>query len=136
MQPTRTYSTLGIVGTLLFFGLCLFYFGEELRLTQSRMYSYQEDHEFSIPVKVLPGDMIDSDLVKLDKSSFNFLAIIDAGSSGCRVYIYRYGKLDNPMGPLYVVPQSESKKVKPGLSSFAKNPADAGASLQGEYSLN
>ena len=35
------------------------------------------------------------------------------------------------MGPLYVLPQPESKKVKPGLSSFAKNPADAGASLQG-----
>jgi hypothetical protein len=35
------------------------------------------------------------------------------------------------MGPLYVLPRPDgSKKVKPGLSSFAKKPAEAGPSLQ------
>lgn len=57
--------------------------------------------------------------------------MIDAGSSGCRAHVYRYGKLGKQDGPLYVLPQHLSKKVKPGLSSFALNPSDAGNSLKG-----
>ncbi|RYH20812.1 hypothetical protein EON65_22435 [archaeon] len=34
-------------------------------------------------------------------------------------------------GPLYLLPQHNSKKVKPGLSTFAADPTAAGASLQG-----
>ncbi len=56
--------------------------------------------------------------------------MIDAGSSGCRAHIYRYGKLGNQKGALYVLPHHVSKKVKPGLSSFANNPKDAGVSLK------
>ena len=127
-QTTRMYGF--VAGTLLFLGMAVYYFGAVLRMT-----SFGEDDALQFPVKVLRGDLMDADLAKLDKSSFNFLAIIDAGSSGCRVYVYRYGKLDNPMGPLYVLPQPESKKFKPGLSSFAKKPSDAGASLQGDYPI-
>ncbi len=53
----------------------------------------------------------------------------DAGSSGCRAHVYRYGKLGSIDGPLYILPNHVSKKVKPGLSSFAANPTAAGASL-------
>eukprot|EP00607_Mallomonas_marina_P002879 CAMPEP_0182429124 /NCGR_PEP_ID=MMETSP1167-20130531/25532_1 /TAXON_ID=2988 /ORGANISM="Mallomonas Sp, Strain CCMP3275" /LENGTH=445 /DNA_ID=CAMNT_0024612471 /DNA_START=449 /DNA_END=1786 /DNA_ORIENTATION=- len=57
--------------------------------------------------------------------------MIDAGSSGCRAHVYRYGLLGSEKGSLYIVPQHVSKKVKPGLSSFAKNPTAAGESLTG-----
>ena len=45
--------------------------------------------------------------------------------------MYRYGKLGSADGPLYILPQHVSKKVKPGLSSFAHKPTEAGASLTG-----
>jgi len=57
--------------------------------------------------------------------------MIDAGSSGCRAHVFKYGRLENENGPIYILPQHESLKVKPGLSSFKKNPSDAGPSLQG-----
>jgi Golgi nucleoside diphosphatase len=75
----------------------------------------------------LTEDAID----KLPKESFNYLAMIDAGSSGCRAHIFRYGLLGSSSGPLYVLPKHTSKKVKPGLSTFASNPTKAGESLQG-----
>jgi apyrase len=54
-----------------------------------------------------------------------------AGSSGCRAHVYRYGVIGDAKGPLYVVPAHESLKVKPGLSSFQSNAAQAGPSLEG-----
>jgi Golgi nucleoside diphosphatase len=54
--------------------------------------------------------------------------MIDAGSSGCRAHVFRYGKFDN--GQLYIIPKHSSFKAKPGLSSFASNPANAGMSLE------
>ena len=89
------------------------------------------DRAENYKVKVLPASLEDHDLNKLAKDTFSFLAMIDAGSSGCRAHVYRYGKLGTISGPLYVLPQHDSKKVKPGLSSFAEHPQDAGASLQG-----
>lgn len=82
-------------------------------------------------VKILPNDISDSAMNQLDASLFSYLAIVDAGSSGCRAHVYRYGKLGSLTGPLYVLPQHTSKKIKPGLSSFANNPNDAGESLSG-----
>ena len=67
----------------------------------------------------------------MPKDTFSYLAMIDAGSSGCRAHVYRYGKLGSIDGPLYILPQHVSKKVKPGLSSFASAPDNAGNSLAG-----
>jgi Golgi nucleoside diphosphatase len=39
--------------------------------------------------------------------------------------------LGQESGPLYVLPNHESLKVKPGLSSFKDSPAGAGPSLEG-----
>jgi Golgi nucleoside diphosphatase len=55
--------------------------------------------------------------------------MIDAGSSGCRAHVFRYGMLGSSSGRLYVLPKHVSKKVRPGLSTFAQNPTAAGASL-------
>ncbi len=82
-------------------------------------------------VKVLPASLSDKDLDSLPRDSFSYLAMIDAGSSGCRAHVFRYGKLGTLSGPLYIVPKHDSRKVKPGLSSFKTNPTDAGASLEG-----
>jgi len=89
------------------------------------------DRSESYNVKVLPASLGDAELNKLTKDAFSYLAMIDAGSSGCRAHVYRYGKLGTISGPLYILPQHDSKKVKPGLSSFASHPQDAGASLEG-----
>ena len=61
----------------------------------------------------------------------SYVTMIDAGSSGCRAHVFRYGVLGSAEGPLYVLPKHDSKKVKPGLSSFANEPQSAGISLTG-----
>ena len=81
-------------------------------------------------VKVLPS-MEDDQLEQLPSSAFSYIAMIDAGSSGCRVHVYRYGKVGSAEGPLYLLPKHVSLKVKPGLSSFAEDPSKAGESLRG-----
>jgi len=90
-----------------------------------------KDRSEAYNVKVLPDNLDDTSLILLDKEAFSYLAMIDAGSSGCRAHVYRYGKLGSIKGPLYVLPQHESFKVKPGLSTFANHPQDAGVSLKG-----
>ena len=82
-------------------------------------------------VKVLPASLSDKALGSLPRDAYSYLAMIDAGSSGCRAHVYRYGKLNNLDGPLYILPEHKSKKIRPGLSSFKDKPQDAGASLQG-----
>lgn len=89
------------------------------------------DRSDAYRVKVLPTSLNDEQLNALPKETFSYLAMIDAGSSGCRAHVYRYGKLGSMDGPLYILPNHQSKKVKPGLSTFANNPEDAGKSLQG-----
>ncbi len=56
------------------------------------------------------------------------IAIIDAGSSGSRLYFYQYQQSAQSDWP--VIQQISSKKVKPGLSSFAGNPQGAVASIK------
>ena len=89
------------------------------------------DRSETYKVKVIPNSLDDKALNLLPKETFSYLAMIDAGSSGCRAHVYRYGKLGAIDGPLYILPQHVSKKVKPGLSSFATNPKSAGESLTG-----
>ena len=45
--------------------------------------------------------------------------------------MYRYGLLGEAKGPLYILPNHDSLKVKPGLSSFKDKPSEAGPSLAG-----
>jgi len=124
-----------LFASLIMGGLILLYMGNktEHALGGNRpLLSMDKDRASTYNVKILPASLDDAALDALPKDSFSYLAMIDAGSSGCRAHIYRYGKLGSIDGPLYILPQHVSKKVKPGLSSFAKtNPNDAGASLQG-----
>lgn len=88
----------------------------------------------SYSVKIIPKfDASNGDSVydSLPKDAFSYMTIIDAGSSGCRAHVYRYGKLGDLNGKLYVIPKHNNKKIKPGLSSFASKPLEAGASLSG-----
>lgn len=123
-QPSWRFSSL-VLTTITICGLVAWFY-----TTTTKYNSMASDRSENYNVKVLP-DIDDSQLAVLPPSSFSYLAMIDAGSSGCRAHVYRYGKLGSLEGPLYVIPQHVSKKVKPGLSSFASNPTDAGSSLQG-----
>lgn len=113
---------------LIFLMIC-FIFGDMMQIGSS--VGISKDRADIYDVKVLPNDITDDALNKLEATKFSYLAIVDAGSSGCRAHVYRYGKLGSLSGPLYVLPHHTSKKIKPGLSSFANNPEDAGESLSG-----
>lgn len=49
------------------------------------------DRSESYKVKVIPSSLDDKSLHELPKETFSYLAMIDAGSSGCRAHVYRYG---------------------------------------------
>ena len=70
------------------------------------------DRADSYHVKVLDVTASDVLLAALPKDTYSYLAMIDAGSSGCRAHVYRYGKLGSLSGPLYIIPQHDSKKVR------------------------
>jgi hypothetical protein len=72
----------------------------------------QTDMANTYNVKVFDASAGDALLATLSKDSFSYLAMIDAGSSGCRAHVYRYGKLGSLEGPLYIIPQHDSKKVR------------------------
>merc|ERR1719399_827561 len=59
--------------------------------------------------------VVNAELDHLHQSEFTI--VIDAGSTGCRLYVYHAG----PDGTLT---GKKGLKVKPGLSSFAKHPQD------------
>lgn len=108
-----------LIGFLVYYGTLSNNF---LKISKDRTEEYR--------VKIMPNHLNDAQLDALGPEKFSYLAMIDAGSSGCRAHVYRYGKLGEIEGPLYVLPKHNSKKVKPGLSSFAKAPAGAGPSLK------
>jgi apyrase len=65
----------------------------------------------------------------------NYMAVIDAGSSGSRVHVYEYTYNNGQvLGGHYatkvVKPDHATMKSKPGLSSFANNPDQAGTSVE------
>lgn len=115
---------------LLAVGLFILFLGNTHEAKGKLSLGLDKDRAGAYNVKVLPSSLSDSELSALPVDAFSYLAMIDAGSSGCRAHIYRYGKLGSIDGPLYVLPQHVSKKVKPGLSSFAKSPSGAGPSLK------
>ena len=68
-------------------------------------------------------------IIQSHASSQKFALLIDAGSSGSRIYIYAYAK-KLPIIPLPVIQNLFTQAVQPGLSSYANNPSQAGASLE------
>ena len=67
-------------------------------------------------------------------NGFLYGAMIDAGSSGTRLSIYKWirptsggGSTRHPIAPTLLT--NPSFKIKPGLSSFSSNSSSAGASL-------
>jgi hypothetical protein len=81
--------------------------------------------------KIFAPELTAAQINDLPNTDFSYLAIVDAGSSGCRAHVFRYGLLGSATGAVYVLPKHTSRKVKPGLSTFAENPSQAGESLQG-----
>ncbi|KAH8377709.1 hypothetical protein KR093_006750, partial [Drosophila rubida] len=65
---------------------------------------------------------------KLGYSKVQYAAIIDAGSTGSRVLAYKFNRsfIDNKL----VLYEELFKERKPGLSSFADNPADGAHSIK------
>jgi len=119
------------VAIFVVFVVVAFLVSSQLNSSALSPFAVSADRSEAYNVKVLPASLSDEELNQLPKDTFSYMAMIDAGSSGCRAHVYRYGKLGTLTGPLYVLPQHDSLKVKPGLSSFASHPTDAGASLQG-----
>ena len=129
MQPSCRGSVI-LFALLVMGGLIVLYLGNSAESVITKL-TPDKDRSDAYNVKVLPASLDDAALDALPKESFSYLAMIDAGSSGCRAHVFRYGKLGSIDGPMYVLPQHLSRKVKPGLSSFAKTPNDAGVSLKG-----
>ena len=121
-----------IVSSILVLFSLVFYFVDIESIQKLQIFQIQQHVEDNEPyfLKIIP-DVDDQTLNSLPLTAFSFLTVIDAGSSGCRAHVYRYGRLGSRSGPLYIIPKHNSLKVKPGLSSFAEKPADAGASLLG-----
>ncbi|KAJ8602570.1 hypothetical protein CTAYLR_008763 [Chrysophaeum taylorii] len=67
-------------------------------------------------------------VVWLREEKEKYLAIVDAGSSGCRAHVFSY-EVDAG-GRVVVDPTHASLKATPGLSFFEHNPEAAGASLK------
>lgn len=124
-----TYKLLAIIGwSLLFLDIILRH--NKSNSTTLHIKPPPADRSSLYHVKVLPN-MDDIELDTLPSSTFSYMAMIDAGSSGCRAHVYRYGKVKTQEGPLYILPKHLSLKVRPGLSTFANNPMNAGESLKG-----
>jgi Golgi nucleoside diphosphatase len=132
VSQTSCRSATLFIGAIVLIAFSLFYY-----LTRTVDQDHFGIHETSsgTQLKILSQanlpELTDIELDALPKESFNYLAMIDAGSSGCRVHVYRYGRLGSATGPIYVLPRDKAKKVKPGLSSFVNNTQDAGPSLKG-----
>jgi len=114
-----------VVFLSLFFAGYLIYLG-----TVNISQTITADPSTSYEVKVFDKDISEEAIDVLGVDSFSYAAIIDAGSSGSRVHIFRYGKLGSLQGPLYILPKHKSMKIKPGLSAYVANPDNAGTSLK------
>lgn len=112
--------------------LCSIIFGSSLVfyfVDTSNMMSIVKASSEAYNINIIPFNSDDHIYESLPNSEFSYVAMIDAGSSGSRVHVYKYGRLGTVEGPLYLLPKHNSKKVKPGLSSFVGATSMAGDSL-------
>lgn len=58
-----------------------------------------------------------------------YVVILDGGSTGTRVHVFKYSMHARSSYPVFKVPEPKLK-VEPGLSTYASNAAAAGTSLQ------
>eukprot|EP00088_Acartia_fossae_P028593 TRINITY_DN29400_c0_g1_i10.p1 TRINITY_DN29400_c0_g1~~TRINITY_DN29400_c0_g1_i10.p1 ORF type:complete len:477 (-),score=77.04 TRINITY_DN29400_c0_g1_i10:736-2097(-) len=72
--------------------------------------------------------MMDWTLLKLGISSKLYAVVLDAGSTGSRVLVYTF--YENPMTKNLLLVDEVWEQVKPGLSSFAENPVEGGATIR------
>lgn len=98
------------------------------------MYYFQSIIVFSFLALVtaeLPSDYYcyGEGLVKKNDVCRFFAIVIDAGSTGTRLHLYRFVHNIDPNGVPFQIEQEIFQEVKPGLSSFASNPKAAAQSL-------
>mmetsp|Transcript_18493 Transcript_18493/g.51085 ORF Transcript_18493/g.51085 Transcript_18493/m.51085 type:complete len:1239 (-) Transcript_18493:233-3949(-) len=83
------------------------------------------------PVSVFLGFFLISSVVCVEKPGWSI--VIDAGSSGSRVHVYKLDWSEPTDGSPLLFPNVDLPEIKwkskPGLSSFAKNPEEVGESL-------
>ena len=75
-SPSSSSRITLVLGCMLFVGALIFYFGPVLRMEEDG----EALHAVS-PVKILNPNLSDEELSQLDKSKFNYLAMIDAGTA-------------------------------------------------------
>ena len=112
--------------------LAIFVFGSSLvffLVDTSNMMTIVRGSSEAYNIDILSSNHDDHVYESLPKTKFSYVAMIDAGSSGSRIHVYRYGRLGTMDGPLYLLPRHNSKKVKPGLSNFVGASRMAGESL-------
>jgi Golgi nucleoside diphosphatase len=80
-------------------------------------------------LRVLAVSLLVVGATSLPASLLRYALVFDAGSSGTRLHVFKWAPTQSADEiPRLVLPQP-TKKVKPGLSSFAESPQTAGASL-------
>jgi Golgi nucleoside diphosphatase len=96
----------------------------------------QEQETFAKTKTTATTDAATSNRHASTEQIHNYMAVIDAGSSGSRVHVYQYTyNNDQVIGDGHyaakvVTPDHATMKSKPGLSSFAYNPDQAGTSVE------
>ena len=89
---------------------------------------------FTLLVASLCFTTASSSSPKVTAAGYQYGIQMDAGSSGTRLYVYKWNeRIFHQLPPSLtqvMTEESWSKKQKPGISTFAKNPSGAGASIQ------
>ena len=73
---------------------------------------------------------VSTNCAEIVSGGVKYMVVIDAGSSGSRVHIYKYSFSDeDSIFPSIELPDKK-KKISPGLSTFSANPQVLGGTFQ------